>query len=151
MGADSPPTVTTRVTTETTIVAAPKGALIMGKAAPEIEVEGKTKLADFAGKVVVLQFGSITEPVFRMRVADVEKLAGKYGDKVVFLTVYQHEAHPADGENAIDVNATAGFAVTKPVNEAERVKMAGQAIERLGLKKQQVVVDAWSNTTSQRY
>jgi peroxiredoxin len=130
-------------------------SLALGQTAPEIEammVGGKAvTLAGLAGKPVVLQFGSITEPVFRMRVPNVEKMAAKYGDKVMFLTIYTHESHAADTEAAIEVNALSGFAVSKPVNQEERIKMAGQAIEQLGIKRQQVAVDAWSNTSSLRY
>jgi hypothetical protein len=142
-------------TTRVVMQAPPPGKLALGVKAPALEAKdlngGAVKLEDYAGKPVVLQFGSLTEPVFRMRVSDSEKLAAKYGEKVAFLLVYQKESHPADGENALQANADAGFAIAKPVNEAERVKLAKSAVERLGIKKQHVVVDSWSDTTSLRY
>ena len=52
------------------------------------------------GKPVVLEFGSITDPWFRARMPAVEKLAAKYGEKVAFVIVYQHESHPADTAEA---------------------------------------------------
>jgi hypothetical protein len=65
--------------------------------------------------------------------------------------VYTREAHPADGENAVEVNKEAGYAITKPVSFAERTKLANQAVERLKIAKQRVVVDAWSDATYTRY
>jgi hypothetical protein len=142
---------------KTTVVmqAPPAGRLALGMKAPELEATdlkgGAVKLEDFAGKPVVVQFGSLTEPLFRIRVSDTEKLAGKYGDKVAFVVVYQKESHPADGANAIAANVQEGYAIARPVNEGERVKLAESAVQRLGIKKQKMLVDAWSDTSSLRY
>jgi hypothetical protein len=142
---------------KTTVVmqAPPAGRLALGEKAPDLDVTDlkgdAVKLDDFAGKPLVLQFGSLTEPVFRLRVADTEKLAAKYGNKVAFVVVYRKESHPADGEHAIEANVKDGFAIAKPVNQAERVKLAESAVERLGIKKQKMLVDSWSDTTSLRY
>jgi Iodothyronine deiodinase len=129
--------------------------LPLGQPAPEIlakTVEGTpVTLASLRGKPVVLQFGSITEPLFRLRVAATERLAGKYGDKVKFVVVYAHESHAADGPNAIQENEQDGFDLADPTSEAERVKLAQQAIDRLAIRHQEVAVDAWSNTSALRY
>ena len=129
--------------------------LVLGKPAPEIQatdLEGKgVARGPFRGKPVVLEFGSLTEPWFRARMAAVEKMAGKYGDKVAVVIVYQREAHAADTAGAIEANEAEGFNLAKPTTQAERVKAAGQAKERLHIEKATVVVDAWSNTTSLRY
>jgi hypothetical protein len=133
----------------------PHVRLPMGEVAPEIlatTTEGvPVTLASLRGKPVVLQFGSITEPLFRVRVGASEKLAVKYADQVHFLVIYTRESHAADGVNAIDENEVEGFDIAEPANLKERMKLAQQAMERLGIKKQQVVVDAWSNTTALRY
>src|SRR5579862_5238508 len=106
----------------------PVGRLALGEAAPEITVttvEGKgTGLAALrgsnSGKMVVLEFGSITDPIFRARVPAVEKLAGKYADKVLFIVVYQHEAHAADGVEPLELNESDGFNISEPTSLSER-------------------------------
>ena len=65
-------------------------------------------------KLIVLQFGSITEPIFREHVSAVEKLAGKYAENAEFVVLYQEEAHPADSENGIPINMDEGFAMMQP-------------------------------------
>ena len=128
--------------------------LPLGKPAPEIQatdLDGKrVTLESFHGKPVVLEFGSLTEPWFRDRVPAVAKLAAKYGDKVAFVIIYQHEAHAADSPEAIEENA-AEFNLAKPTSQAERVKAAAQAKERLHIENETLLVDGWSNTTSDRY
>jgi hypothetical protein len=133
----------------------PHVRLPIGQFAPEIlatTTDGTpVTLASLRGKPVVLQFGSITEPLFRVRVAATEKLAAKYAGRVTFLVLYTHESHPADGVNAIDENEQDGFDIADATSITERMKLAQQAITRLGIKEQQVAVDAWSNTTALRY
>jgi hypothetical protein len=147
----------TKVAAPAAAPAAPKPtvALALSENAPEIEATNlkgdAVTLESLTGKPVVLQFGSITDPIFRGRVEDSEKLAAKFGDKATFLIVYQHEAHAADGPDALEVNASAAFAITKPVNQSERLKLAAEAAKRLKIKNQQLLVDAWSDASSLRY
>jgi len=107
-------------------------------------------LESLHGKPVVLEFGSITEPVFRLRVPAVEKLAGKYGDKVEFVIVYQRESHAADTDQALEVN-TPDFAISRPMSEDERTALAVQAAKRLEIKNEKLLVDAWNDTSTLRY
>jgi len=143
-------------------VGKPQAKLAIGEPAPEImaqSLEGKgTSLAGLRGgaegtkpRIVVLQFASITEPVFRSHLATVERLAGAYGEKVNFVIVYGEEAHPSDTEKAIAINQEQGVSFAAPTTMNERQKLAQQAVERLGVKKQTVVVDAWNNTSALRY
>jgi len=133
----------------------PHMQLPLGQRAPEIlasTTEGKVvTLASLRGKPVVLEFGSITDPWFRARVPAVEKLAEAYGDKAAFVIVYQRESHAADTPDAIEVNAAEGFAVTRPTTQAERVKLAEQAKDRLHIENATLLVDSWSNTSTLRY
>jgi thiol-disulfide isomerase/thioredoxin len=134
----------------------PQPHLELGSPAPEIvatTLDGKpTSLAALrtAGKPLVLQFGSLTDPVFRLRAPAVEKLAAKYADKAVFVLVYAEESHPADTSQALDVNKE-GFNIAQPTSLAERQKLASQTVERLKIRYQSVIVDAWNNTSSLRY
>ncbi len=138
----------------------PQARLMLGEKAPEIAAttpDGKpVGLPLLAGdadhpKMIVLQFGSITEPVFRSHAGAVEKLAAKYADKAAFVIVYQQESHAADSEDAIQLNADQNFGIAQPLNLAERQQLAKQMIDRLSIKNQTVVVDAWNNTSSLRY
>ena len=133
----------------------PAGKLAIGQAAPEIaatDFSGKNvTLTDFRGKPVVLQFGSITEPVFRMHAAAVEKLAETLGDKAAFIVIYQRESHAADTDAALSINQQEMFNIAQPVNEQERLKLAKECAERLGLKHQKVLVDAWNDASSRAY
>ena len=84
----------------------PQARLGLGDPAPEIAattLDGKPiSLAALHGddavhpKLIVLQFGSITEPIFRAHTSAVETLARKMSDKATFVIVYQQEAHAAD-------------------------------------------------------
>jgi hypothetical protein len=148
-------------------VGRPQAKLVLGAAAPELLAttpDGKpVALAGLRGgtaaegepaapaKMIVLQFGSLTEPAFRAHASAVERLAARYADKAKFVIVYQQEAHAADTDTALQINADQGFAVAQPVNLAERQQLALQAVERLKIKNQTVVVDAWNNTSALRY
>jgi hypothetical protein len=70
---------------------------------------------------------------------------------VNFVIVYQQEAHAADSENALELNAKDGFSLVEPLTLGERQKAAQQLVERMGIKQQAVVVDAWNNTSALRY
>lgn len=141
----------------------PQGTLAIGLAAPpilattldgkEIALAGLRAPKDEGGpaRIVVLQFGSTTEPVFRSRIPAVERLAAKYPQRVHFVVVYGAEAHAADSPKALEINEKDGFALTEPVTLGERQQAARQLAERLKIQKQTVIVDAWNNTTALRY
>src|SRR4051812_6544257 len=74
----------------------PQAKLALGEPAPEIAAltldnkpVGLAGLrAANPGKITVLQFGSITEPIFRAHTPAVEKLAAKEADKAIFVLIY---------------------------------------------------------------
>jgi hypothetical protein len=129
--------------------------LMFGLRAPEIAVtdlDGKAVTLDsFKSKPVVLQFGSLTEPVFRKHAPDAEKLAGDLAGKVAFVVIYQKESHAADGPSPLDINVSDGFQLAAPASQDERLKLAKSALDRLALKRQTILVDAFNDTTSRRY
>lgn len=108
-----------------------------------------TQWRDFSGAPVVLQFGSLSDPIFRKRQPMMEKLADFYAGRVKFVIVYQREAHPAD--EALDANTADNIAIPAPQSLEDRLESARKAIVTLNLKNQRVVVDDWTNATSRRY
>lgn len=104
---------------------------------------------DFAGAPVVLQFGSLSDPVFRRRQAMMEKLADFYAGRVKFLIIYQREAHPA--EESLDANESDNIQVAPPKNMEERLENARKTIVALNLKHQKVLADNWTNDTARRF
>jgi hypothetical protein len=139
-------------------VNAPKPRLALGAPAPEIAgttLEGKpTSLAGLRAanpsKTLILQFASLTDPVFRSHLPSVESLADKTRDQAAFVIVYQKEAHPADAD-PLELNVNGGFNLAEPTSLAERQMLAQQAVQRLHIVQQTVLVDAWNNTSSLRY
>ena len=139
----------------------PQAKLLLDAPAPEIDattLDGKLRaLSALHGddpahpRLIVLQFGSLTEPIFRAHVPAVEALAAKFADTVSFVILYQEEAHAADSENGIPINRDQGFAIMQPTSLAERQKLAQQAVDRLQISNQTMLVDVWNNTTSRRY
>ncbi len=137
----------------------PQGHLEVGDPAPEIAASTLDGTAtSIAGlrltnpdKIIVLQFASITDPIFRSHNQAVEYLAQKWKASAIFVLVYQKEAHPSDGTDPLDLNKADGFDLAKPTSEAERVKLASQAVDRLSIKNQTVLVDAWADTSSLHY
>ena len=130
-------------------------ALALGDPAPALAVtdlQGKpVTLESLRGKPVILQFGSLTDPIFRRHAPAAEKLAASNKETAAFLIVYQREAHPADGNDPLQINANEGFALAAPTTPQERTKLASQAAPRLNIVQQTLVVDAWNDTTAQRY
>ena len=144
---------------EPSFVGKPQGHLAFGEAAPEIA--GTTLSGDAVtvaslraanpDKIMVLQFGSITDPIFRAHVSATEFLAGRNTDKALFVVIYQKEAHAADGDAALEVNKADGFNPAAPMSLDERTKLARQAADRLAIKNETVLVDVWSNTSARNY
>lgn len=127
----------------------------LGSPAPELHVATlaakHVKLSDYRGKLVVLEFGSITEPAFRLSAAGINWLARKWAGKAQFIVVYQQESHPAGTPRALQLNAAAGFAVPQPQNIHQRRADALLAVRKLSLKFPLVTIDNWRNQTSLAY
>ncbi|HMD55382.1 MAG TPA: deiodinase-like protein, partial [Phycisphaerae bacterium] len=108
-------------------------------------------LDQFRGKPLVIEFGSLTEPAFRLSSSNVEFMANHWSNQMNFLIIYQHEAHPSDTPQALDINKTNGFDKPAPTNEAERVAYAIEAQSKLNLNNVTMTVDNWDNYTSHAY
>ena len=138
---------------------APKPRLALDTPAPDIKVstldEKPTSLAALRttnpNKIIVLQFASLTDPIFRSHATSVDRLAARDLDKALFVIVYQKEFHAADSQDPLEINANEGFNIAEPTSLAERIKLAKQVPERLGIANQTIVVDAWNNAASLRY
>lgn len=104
---------------------------------------------DFSGTPVVLQFGSLSDPIFRRRQAMMEKLADFYAGRVRFLIIYTREAHPQD--ESLDANTTENIALPQPADLEGRLENARKAIVTLNLKYQRVLADSWNNETARKY
>ncbi|MGC8553136.1 MAG: deiodinase-like protein [Phycisphaerae bacterium] len=127
----------------------------LGAPAPELHVitlDAKhVKLADYKGKLVVLEFGSMTEPAFRLAAPSVNWLARKWAGQVQFIVVYQQESHPAGGSDALAINTAAGYAVPKQQSMRQRIADAQLAAHKLPLKLTLLTIDDWRNQTALAY
>lgn len=103
----------------------------------------------FAGTPVIVQFGSLSDPIFRKRQAMMEKLADFYGGRARFLLIYQREAHPAEDKLEANINDT--MILQQPRTLEERLENARKAIVTLNLKNQMIYADNWANDTAKRY
>jgi hypothetical protein len=135
----------------------PRTRLALDAPAPEVmvtTVDGKGQsLAGLRsanpGKVIVLQFASISDPIFRAHVSAVERVADKSADKACFVIVYGKEAHP--DSDPLEVNKNAGFNLPEPRSLGERQKRAQLAIDELHILRETMLVDAWNDASSVRY
>jgi hypothetical protein len=86
-----------------------------GSPAPNIQIlEANSREFNpsiYKGRVVVLEFGSMSCPVFRSHVQDMEKLKLVEGGRAFFLIVYTREAFPA-GDKNVERNRQEGISVT---------------------------------------
>ena len=127
----------------------------LGGTAPTLHITDlsghKVSLSQFSGKPVVLEFGSLTEPTFRLSAANVNWLARKWKGKVQFLIVYQKESHPAETNRALKINKTAGFSILQARNQMQRIADARRAQRTLRLMFPMIVVDNQKNQTALAY
>jgi len=86
-----------------------------GSPVPSIEIpETNGRQFDpskYKGRVIVLEFGSMSCPVFRSHVQEMEKLKAAEGSKAYFLIVYTREAFPA-GDKNVERNRQEGINIT---------------------------------------
>lgn len=127
----------------------------IGQAAPVLQVVNlhghAVSLADFAGKPLLLEFGSLTEPAFRLSAGSVNWLAKKWHGKIGVLIVYQVEAHPAGTPESLVLNRNAGFAIPAATSAENRRKAAAEAVKRLHFPINAVSIDSMTNATSIAY
>jgi Spy/CpxP family protein refolding chaperone len=100
----------------------------------------------FKGHVVVIEFGSLSCPVFRQHVAEMEKLKTAEGGRAFFLFVYTREAFPA-GDKDVLRNKDDGISVTDAKTLDERKAQAIQTQRQLNITMA-LAVDSMDNAAS---
>ncbi len=76
-------------------------------------------------------------------------MADRFRDRVSFLVVYIHEAHPEDGW-VLPENRRSGVAIHNPVSDGERRAVAATCAARLELRMP-MVVDHVDNAVGSAY
>jgi thiol-disulfide isomerase/thioredoxin len=111
---------------------------------------GEVSLSKLVGpKPVVLVFGNFTCGPFRAQAGNVEKLYRRYKDRATFVMVYVREAHPTDGWR-MESNDRLGVSLRQPRNDDERIAVARNCSDRLGLSFP-MLVDTIDDTVGARY
>jgi Spy/CpxP family protein refolding chaperone len=99
----------------------------VGSAVPNVQIiEANSRAftpAKYKGHVLVLEFGSMSCPVFREHAAAMEKLKTAEQGRVFFLIVYTKEAFPAGDKNA-ERNKEEGVAVPDAASLDDRKAQA---------------------------
>jgi iodothyronine deiodinase-like protein len=103
----------------------------------------------FQGRVLVLEFGSISAPSFRDHVAEFQKLAGRYAGRAAFLVIYTREQHPEGGWDS-QRNQDDGISVDQPADISARLSRANEARSSLGITLP-MGVDGMDDAASKAY
>jgi hypothetical protein len=127
----------------------------LGSMAPSLhimELSGqKISLSQFLGKPLVLEFGSLTEPAFRLSAPSMNWLARKWKNKVQFLVVYQSESHPDGTSRELQVNQKAGLSIPQARTQPQRAADARLAQRKLHLQIPLIAIDNADNQTAKAY
>ena len=95
------------------------------------ELSGRAFIpANYKGHVLVLEFGSMSCPVFRDHVQEMEKLKSAEGPRAFFLIVYTREAFPA-GDKDVQRNDEQAISVPDAKTFQERKTQAQQTQQTL--------------------
>ena len=125
----------------------------IGAAAPDVQVVELNGQAfspsKYKGRVVVMEFGSLSCPVFRQHVAEMEKLKQAEGGRAFFVFVYTREAFPA-GNKDVERNHTDGIAVADATTLDERKAQAEQTQKTLHITLT-MAVDPMDNSASSAF
>ncbi len=134
----------------------------VGQTAPDFTLKTpdgtEVRLADlYAEKPVVLEFGCITCPVYRGRIASMNRLREQVGDAVHWLVIYTVEAHPADTPSPYtgrvwphQKNEQEGVLIQQPEDYEGRVALAQRVGDEYG-EQMQIVVDGMDNAIWEAY
>jgi Spy/CpxP family protein refolding chaperone len=115
-----------------------------------IETNGRIfSPSQYKGHVVVLEFGSMSCPVFRTHVQDMEKLKSSEGGRAFFLIVYTREAFPA-GDKNVERNRDEGINIQQAKNLDERKAQALETQRELRITIP-MAVDSMSDAVSNAY
>jgi Spy/CpxP family protein refolding chaperone len=122
----------------------------IGATAPNVkimELSGRQFSPDnYRGHVVVIEFGSLSCPVFRQHVQEMDKLKMAEGGRAFFLLVYTREAFPP-GEKEIERNRNDGISVADAKTLDERKAQALKTQQQLHITYQ-MAVDSMDNAVS---
>lgn len=133
-----------------------------GEKAPNVtlkNLDGNTvELVDYIGeKPIVIEFGSLTCPIFRGKHSSMEELYSKYSEKAVFLLIYTIEAHPkgdvspyASREWVTEENVFDGILYRQPKTEEEKREIAQKAVSEVDISIP-LLLDDMSNNAWQAY
>jgi Iodothyronine deiodinase len=114
--------------------AAAQATLDVGSPVPDVkisELNGRAFIPrNYKGHVLVLEFGSLSCPVFRDQVQAMEKLRSAEGPRAFFLLVYTREAFPI-GDKDVQRNKDQGISVPEAKTLDERKTEAGQTLQTL--------------------
>lgn len=127
----------------------------LGAAAPALHITTlsgqKISLSQFSGKLIVLEFGSLTEPAFRLSAPSVNWLAHQWKKKVQVLMVYEKESHAAGSARALNINKAEGFAIPQAQDQSQRLADARRAQHALHLQFPLMTIDNAKNQTALAY
>jgi hypothetical protein len=107
------------------------------------------RLSTWKGHVVVIEFGSLSSPVFRDQVPRMEKLRNDVGMRAAFLLIYTREAFPVGPEN-LQRNADDGISVPQATDLVQRKATAQRAKEILNITLP-IAVDSMSDEIANAY
>jgi Flp pilus assembly protein TadD len=110
---------------------------LVGHPAPDVDLlraDGTSfRLSSLRGRPVVLVLGSYTCPQLRHGAPAVNRLHGRYGDRVSFLFAYLREAHPEGEAWESTINTREGVSLPEARTVAERADHAELCRRKLGI------------------
>jgi Spy/CpxP family protein refolding chaperone len=125
----------------------------VGSAVPQIPIEeanGHTFWPNkYKGRVLVLEFGSMSCPVFREHAADMERLKAAEGGRAFFLIVYTKEEFPAGDKNA-ERNKEEGVSVMDAASLDDRISEALETQRELRITIS-MAVDSMDDSVSKAF
>jgi hypothetical protein len=115
-----------------------------------IELNGHTFTpSKYKGHVLVLEFGSMSCPVFRQHAQEMETLKAAEGPRAFFMLVYTREAFPA-GDKDVQRNKDEGISVPQAKTLDDRKAQAVEAQRELRITIP-MAVDSMDNAVSNAY
>jgi hypothetical protein len=132
-----------------------------GKLAPSFSLEtadGATvSLLSYRGKPLVIEFGSITDPIYRRGIGAMDRVYFQYKDKAAFLLIYTLEAHPkgsaspySNAEWVPERNEQDSVLYPQTANLQERRQRARELMTTQR-EKMPIAMDSMSNDTWKAY
>jgi len=119
-------------------------------ATPILEANGRLfSPSQYKGHVLVLEFGSMSCPVFRSHAQDMEKLKFIEGPRAFFLIVYTREAFPA-GDKNVERNTQEGVSIPQTTTVDDRKAQALEAQRELRITIP-MAVDPMDDAVSKTY